>query len=103
MARHILLVLSNCAPGRDTEFNTWYDGTHLAEVAAVPGFATAERFALSDVQIMEGSPYRYLAIYDMETDDLKKTLDALTGSADDMTLSDSLDAENTRAWAFTPL
>ncbi len=63
------VVLSNPVPGREDEYNDWYTGRHLADVMAVPGFVSAQRFRLSDAEA-EGAPQqRYMAIYNMRTDD----------------------------------
>lgn len=71
------LVFTNARDGRDDEFNAWYDEIHLPEVVAVPGFTGAERYA---IRPQPGDPepkHRYLAIYDMETEDVSATLKEL--------------------------
>lgn len=55
-----LLVLMDCPPTLEDEFNAWYDTEHLPERLAVPGFETAIRFVCLD-----GHP-KYLAMYDLE-------------------------------------
>ena len=63
------IVLSNPVQGREDEYNAWYTGQHLADVIAVPGFVSAQRFRLCDAAA-EGAPQqRYMAIYNMQTDD----------------------------------
>ena len=102
MASHMLIVLSNASEGKDVEYNEWYTGTHLADVLKTDGFSAAQRFKLSSHQVMDKGPYEYMAIYEVETDDLEKTLEALNSGSANMTMSDSLDTERTVAWAFTP-
>ena len=70
MARHILLVQSDAAEGREEEFNTWYDDEHLRDVLGVPGFVAARRFVAVPSVHGELPPNRYVAIYEIETDDL---------------------------------
>jgi hypothetical protein len=41
MERHVLVVHSNPAPGREDEYNACCTDQHLAEVVAVPGFVAA--------------------------------------------------------------
>jgi len=77
MRQYKYLVYTNARDGRDAEFNAWYDDVHLAEVVAVPGFTGAERYAVRP-QPGEAPPaHRYLAIYDIETDDVAATLESL--------------------------
>jgi hypothetical protein len=47
----ILAIWNNCAPGREAEFEEWFQHEHLAERLAVPGFLLGRRHeALSDAQ-----------------------------------------------------
>jgi hypothetical protein len=71
MTRHILLAFSNPLEGREDEFNAWYNERHLDDVLKVPGYISAQRFELSSTQMMPDGPYRYLAIYEVGTDDLE--------------------------------
>jgi hypothetical protein len=43
----------------DDEFNAWYNTEHVPERIAVPGFLTARRY------LVEGTPGRYMAHYDL--------------------------------------
>lgn len=74
MAKALLVVATNPATrDDDADFNAWYTDTHLDDVVALEGFATAKRYVLSDVRPTPGSdpsPFRYLAIYELETDDV---------------------------------
>ena len=72
MARFSFVVYSNPAEGREQEYNDWYDNQHLEDVLAIPGVISARRFKISATQIREAAqPYRYLAIYDIEADDVQ--------------------------------
>ena len=88
MARYKLIAMSSPKEGQEAEFNSWYDGTHLPDVLAIPGFISGERF----VNVFP-NPYRYVAIYEIETDDLQAVLAQLTGRAGtgQMIVSDALD------------
>ncbi len=68
MRRFKMLVFSEPFEGRDEEFNAWYSGQHLVDLCALPGFTAAQRFTLHSVS-MGTALNRYLAIYDVETDD----------------------------------
>jgi hypothetical protein len=39
----ILAIFNDCRPGRETEFETWFQGEHLLERLAVPGFLFGRR------------------------------------------------------------
>ena len=43
-ARGILAIFNNVAPGRDAEFDEWFQHEHLAERIAVPGFVLGRRY-----------------------------------------------------------
>jgi hypothetical protein len=60
----ILAIWHNCAPSRDSELDAWYQGEHLAERLAVPGFLLGRRHEASS-----GSP-RYFTFYVTETPDV---------------------------------
>jgi hypothetical protein len=103
MARHILMVLSNAKEGRDEEFNAWYDNTHLGDVLKVEGFTAAQRFKLADSQMMPGCPYGYLAIYEVETENLEQSVKALGASVGQMVITEAMDVANTAMWTFSPI
>ena len=66
----ILLVMSDATPGDDDAYNAWYDDVHLADVLNVPGFVAARRFAAVPSVHGELPAARYLAIYEIDADDL---------------------------------
>jgi hypothetical protein len=61
------------SPEREAEWNDWYDNVHLADVCAVPGVLSARRFVRSETRSVLDAPVaggqRYLAVYEIETDD----------------------------------
>jgi hypothetical protein len=68
--RSLYIVRSNPVPGQEAEYDDWYT-RHLPELLAVPGFASAQRFALSPVARdprMPPSRYSHLAIYEISGD-----------------------------------
>ncbi len=82
MDRWIMIVRSNCAQlvegyefQPDKEFNDWYDNVHAPDALKTPGFISARRFVNPDISTMESG--RYLAIYEIETEDIRKTMAAL--------------------------
>jgi hypothetical protein len=89
MTAYIQTVVTAPVVGREDEFNRWYDDSHLPEVLQVPGFVAGRRYALTGPGSADGS--RFLAIYEIETEDLAATLAALGAAAPTMTVSDAMD------------
>lgn len=72
MPKGIMLVQSSPSdPSREDEYNDWYTNSHLADVLSVPGFVGARRYKLHAAVSGEDAPVnRYLAIYEIDADDL---------------------------------
>jgi hypothetical protein len=96
----LMVVGSNPAtPEQENEYNRWYVEEHFPDVLAVEGFTLARRYALSDVRPMAGteaSPYSYLAIYEVDADDLEKAGADLQAALDsgDIPISETFDLGN---------
>jgi hypothetical protein len=80
VAHHNALLLAWSSPVDDSsaeEFHRWYEEVHVPEVrAAVPGIVDVRRYALTDVS--GGDPVnRFLAVYEIKTDDLAGAAAAL--------------------------
>jgi hypothetical protein len=41
MRKFTWVVLTNCDPAHDTEFNEWYDGVHIGDLLRIPGVVSA--------------------------------------------------------------
>jgi hypothetical protein len=68
MAKSIIIVQSNPVEGQAEEFEDWYTTRHLADVAAVPGFARTQFYRRSETQ-RDGVPapaYDYVAVYELD-------------------------------------
>ncbi|NKQ54286.1 hypothetical protein HFP15_15470 [Amycolatopsis sp. K13G38] len=90
MSKHILLVFTDCVPGREAEFGEWYDTVHLRDVLRVPGFVAAQRFAARTGMRGEQPGHRFLAVYEIEADDLDAAQAALRSAVAGMRMSDAL-------------
>jgi hypothetical protein len=67
MPKAIMVVQSGpVSAEREDEYNDWYSGTHIPEILAIAGFASARRYKLAG---SDGTPW-YLAIYEIEADDI---------------------------------
>lgn len=106
MANHLMVVLSNAKPGEEDEFNRWYSDVHILDtINKLDGFVSAQRFVLADLASAPPSNYRYLAIYEIEEDQLDRAyaqfnwqrqerVEALeVGREPVVTVSDTLDPE----------
>lgn len=75
MEKHIVVVALNCSdPEKEGEFNEWYNTIHLPDVLETPGFVRATRWEHTNPK--EGDA-KFLALYDVETDDVRATMKAL--------------------------
>jgi hypothetical protein len=85
MAKGIILVETRpSSPDREQEYNAWYDEVHLGELLALDGFVSARRLRPVD----GNGPY--VAIYEIEGDDLQAILDNMNASAGRLQMSDAL-------------
>ena len=61
MSPGILAIFNDCRPGREAEFEAWFQGEHLIERLAVPGFVFGRRH-----RAIAGAP-GYFNFYMVET------------------------------------
>ena len=74
MAKWILAVETSCNDtAREAEFNEWYNKIHLPDVLETPGFIRATRYENTEPSAGKA---KFLALYEIETDDIKKVLQA---------------------------
>jgi hypothetical protein len=101
MRRFKMLVFSQPFPGREDEFNEWYTGSHLADICALPGFTSAQRFKLHSVS-MGTALNPHLAIYDVETDDPDWVIENMFAARDTpaMPISPAFDLDATTVMLY---
>ena len=91
--KYKMVVFTNAVEGKDEEFNDWYQNTHLQQIVGIKSFVQAQRFRFN-TNIVPGAanPSRYMAIYDIETDDINASLAAMAelGASGRMPLPDSM-------------
>lgn len=107
MPKYTFVVLTNPVAGKEEEYNKWYNGQHIPDVLNVPGFVCAQRFHLADAQMggEASRAYKYLALYEIETDDLAGTLKELRsrGASGEIVPSDAIEVKNVGAFVFQPI
>ncbi len=104
MGRYTFLVLTNAKAGQDDEFNDWYTNVHLGDLLKLEGFVAAQRFRIVEGAHETSPPHRYMALYEIETDDLALAKKALSAAAEsgEMFVSPSIET-GTAAWYFEPI
>ena len=73
--RYAYLVMADPLPGKEFDFNDFYQNTHMGDLVQLPGWTGAQRFRLVPVTPRTTQPlYRRgnLIIWDQEGDDLGK-------------------------------
>ena len=94
MKKYALIALTKAVGDRQDEFVKWYDEQHIPDTLRIDGIVAAQRY------VMEGSPkgakvpsWEVMVIYDVETDDIKRTFAALAAAMNTpaMPMSDALD------------
>lgn len=101
MANYVMVVQSRAVEGRDADYNEWYDTVHLEDILALPGVKSGRRFDYA-AGIAGGEGQPYLAIYEVETDDVNTVIAEMGKRAMDGTMrhSDSLDAPASVLWFY---
>lgn len=94
MKDYCFVVSTKPVAGQEAEYNRWYDMQHIPDVLSVPGLKSARRFAAE----VNGEK-RYLALYQLATDNPEGVLAELTGRAgtDRMPMSPALDVASADA------
>jgi hypothetical protein len=80
MAKALLVAWSSPADeASDSEYVSWYEGTHIPQVrAAIPAVSAVHRYRTADIPAStDGLAHRYLAIYELDTDDVAGAMAAL--------------------------
>ena len=85
------LVYSYPVEGMEAAYNQWYSNVHLKEVLQIEGFNSAKRFELTPTQLVEEQEYKYLAMYEIDSDDVEGTKQRLIEAASWLEMSPALD------------
>jgi hypothetical protein len=100
MAQALYLVYTNCEPGREAEFNDWYDNVHLRDLLSVEGIVAAQRFELTGPgpqtinRAGEPTVAQYLAIYELDTEDTEAVLERIAAARSRWQMFDGIQLVN---------
>ncbi len=101
---YFFLVFNNPRPGFEAQYNRWYDEQHAPDVVSIPGFVSAQRFILNDVQLRAVAlkKPRYLVLYEIRTNDLPAVLAEVKHrlQSGQTRLSDSLDPASGQMYIY---
>jgi len=92
LKHYTLVVLSKPVADQEAAYNEWYTNVHLRDLVKVPGIKSAQRFVINGPDAAK-SPYKYMAVYDIWTDDLTKVQAAMKAASASgaMVISPALD------------
>ena len=105
MAKYVFVVYTEPVEGQDDEYNRWYSDVHVADVLKIEGITAARRFKLAPMDPPQDGHPPYLALYEIETDDITKIPAAIRQGVQDgsMPLSDALDRSKNRTAYYEAL
>ncbi len=102
MARKYLhIVQTSPVSGREDEFNDWYENVHIPQVLRVPGFRSGQRFQLVTHDPFAGP--RFLAVYEIESDDIAETMQTIRMTAPARTKSGAIDTSASVVLMYEPI
>lgn len=92
MPTYTVMIFTRAQPGREAEFDEWYENTHVADVlATTPGWTSGHRFNLVHQAGVE-MPSPHVAIYEAEAASPQAALQALNETRKNREISDAMDA-----------
>jgi hypothetical protein len=79
MALYTTIHLHNVPAGREADYAAWFEGPHRTALQALRGLKAADRFAVTQEQIMPDipQPWRFLSVYDFDLPNAAIDLPAL--------------------------
>ncbi|MCK9902364.1 hypothetical protein CC117_19040 [Parafrankia colletiae] len=108
MPKGILVVQTRpVSPEREDEYNRWYSEEHMPDIRAIPEIVSARRYRIRDAGQITARPSarEYLAVYEIEADDLEVPLAEMAARSADGRVreSDSVQTDPPPALAFYEL
>lgn len=100
MKKTIFVVMTNPVEGKEKEYNDWYSNVHVKEALAIKGFKSAQRFKLTKAQQVEEQPFKYIAIYEIESEDVEGTIRRLGEAASTFHMEPVIDLSSLQISVF---
>lgn len=103
MPNYTVLIFTRPNEGMASEFDEWYENTHLDDViATAPGWNSGERFGLVHQQGI-AMPNSHLAVYEAEAATPEEAVAVLHETRDAREISPAMDASEFAIWVFEGL
>ena len=93
MAQGLMLAYSSAVPGREAEYEEWYEQVHVPDVrAAIPSVTAVHRYRRIDLSGGGGAP-RFVAVYELGDADVATAAAQLgaAGAEGRLRMTDSID------------
>jgi hypothetical protein len=100
--QHILAVFTESRPGREDEFNRWYDEVHVGDLLVVPGIESVQRFHISATEPPQSPSHRWLGIYELSRNP-NEVMEALRATREQRTMSPAYDSDRTVRFYYTAI
>jgi hypothetical protein len=97
MQSYRLVALSSALPGREEEYERWYDEQHIPDCLKLEGFQSAQRFRVGSMKSGVDLPaWQLITIYEIESDDIDTTMGQIAKLARTpaMRISEAFDIAN---------
>jgi hypothetical protein len=104
MASYRMIMLSSALPGRDEEYQRWYDEVHIPDMLKVPGFVAAQRFRIAR-NVTGKTEFPYVAIYEIEADSPEAAVGAMGAAiaSGQVRMSDTVDITSSQGFICEPI
>ncbi len=103
MKHALLLVRTRPQPGKEKEYNDWYDNTHLGDLLACDGVVSAQRYSGKSLDNPDQAP-EYYAVYEVEEQKFPALMERLAALAgEDKKMFEVLDLDRIQSSLLSPL
>ena len=99
-----LMAFTRPLPGKEAEYNAWYDTVHVKEVVAIPGIVSGRRFRLTAAQMDDSArDYPYLVVYEIEAGQEQAVLDRIRNAMPQMRIDPVIDMSHSPSFMVEAL